>query len=103
HNLTAAKTLLPTLRTIEQEDLDLGMQGALMSALPLCKDGPVMIVGGNDVIDPAGYSDLLKAAAQKGVGGAILARKVTRYFPGGYLSVKDGRIVGIVEKQAKGK
>lgn len=102
HNLEAAKRVFPKLPQIEQRDLDLGMRGALLDALPQVK-GPVMIVSGNDVIDPAGYKNLMKEAAKKNVDGAMLAAQVKRYFPGGYLSVKGPRIIGIVEKPGEGK
>jgi len=103
HNLPQAGAIFPDLQTIEQEDLTLGMRGALLSALPAMKTEPVMIVGGNDVIDEEGFRLLLKQAAAKGTDGAILAARVTRYFPGGYLTLKDNRIVSIVEKPGEGK
>ncbi|MFA6039656.1 MAG: NTP transferase domain-containing protein [Candidatus Peribacteraceae bacterium] len=102
HNLQEIALRFPTLPTIEQEKLDLGMQGALLSALPHC-DGPVTVVGGNDVIEPEAYRALTKAAKAKGVDGAILAQRVTRYFPGGYLKVKGKRAAGMVEKPGAGK
>ncbi|MDD5751162.1 MAG: NTP transferase domain-containing protein [Candidatus Peribacteraceae bacterium] len=103
HNLPQAGALFPELRTIEQEDLSLGMRGALLSALPQLKTGPVMIVGGNDVIDAGGFQLLMKQAAIKGTDGVILAARVTRYFPGGYLTLKDNRVLSIVEKPEEGK
>ena len=102
HNLAPAKKIFPKLKLIEQEDLTLGMRGALLSALPKIGKGPVMIVSGNDVIDPEGYKALLKEAAKKGVDGAILAQQVESYFPGGYLTLKGNRIMGIVEKPGAG-
>ncbi len=101
HNKKEVKRLFPEHRIIEQQDLEKGMQGALLSALPKIK-GPVMVVGGNDVIEPGAYRALLKAASRKGVDGALLAQKVKRYFPGGYLSVKRGKITNIVEKPGEG-
>lgn len=101
HNKTEARRLMPGLRVIEQEDLDLGMRGALLSALPKCGKGPVMVVSANDVIEPQAYRDLLKKSMRM-KGGLILARKVSSYFPGGYLSVKGSRITGIVEKPVPG-
>jgi len=101
HNLRETRRLFPGIRTIEQKDLEKGMQGALLSALPKIK-GPVMIVGGNDVVEPEAYAALLKAASRKGVDGAILAQKVRRYFPGGYLTVQRGRVTDIVEKPGEG-
>jgi hypothetical protein len=44
----------------------------MLDALPSVKNEPVLIVSGNDVIDPVGYKNLLKAAAKKGVDGALL-------------------------------
>ncbi|HVW66532.1 MAG TPA: sugar phosphate nucleotidyltransferase, partial [Candidatus Peribacteraceae bacterium] len=112
---------LAELPVIEQEKLELGMRGALLSALPSCGDEDVLIVGGNDIIDASAYHATVEAGQQIGMdpstslraGGALLAQTVSRYFPGGYLSVKDdrtrpnsgssGRITGIVEKPGEGK
>ncbi len=103
HNKKEVKKLFPDLPIVEQKDLDLGMQGACLSGLPKVKTEPVMVVSGNDVIDPSAFAMLKKEAAKPGVGGAILARKVKTYFPGGYLTVKAGRVTGIVEKPGAGK
>ncbi|MDD4319056.1 MAG: NTP transferase domain-containing protein [Candidatus Peribacteraceae bacterium] len=102
HNVAQLQTLFPGVPFIEQENLDLGMQGALLSALGGLTE-PVLVVGGNDVIEPEAYRALLAAASKKGVDGAILARKVDRYFPGGYLTVSGEKISGIVEKPGEGK
>jgi len=103
HNLEEAQSLFPDFETIEQENLDLGMRGAVLSALPKVGSDPVMIVSGNDVIASSGYEQLIKTAQQSGTDGAILAQKVERYFPGGYLEVEGERITSIVEKPGKGK
>lgn len=100
HNLKVIKKLYPKLKVVEQEDLDRGMQGALLSVLPKMKEEPVLLFGGNDVIEASAIKSL-KAAATKGKG-AILAKKVERYFPGGYLTVQKGRILSIVEKPGAG-
>ncbi len=102
HNLAEARSLFPDLPLILQQDLDLGMRGALLSALPSCEGKPIMIVSGNDVIDPPAYKALAAAAKQKGTAGAILAQKVQQYFPGGYLTLEKERIAGIVEKPGAG-
>ncbi|MCK5018901.1 MAG: NTP transferase domain-containing protein [Candidatus Peribacteraceae bacterium] len=101
HNIKLASTLFPKLEIIEQEDLDLGMRGALLSALPSVGDNPVFIVSGNDVLDPNGYKDVI-AVAKKSEGGAILAQKVESYFPGGYLTLEGNRIISIIEKPKEG-
>lgn len=101
HNRAEAEALFPDLNIIEQENLDLGMRGALLSALPLI-DGQVMIVSANDLIDPSAYAELLKKSKKLTSGGLVLARKVSSYFPGGYLSVQGSRITDIVEKPKQG-
>lgn len=101
HNKKETKTLFPKLTIVEQKDLDAGMQGACLSSLPKMKKDPVLILSANDVIEAGAIEQLMKDA--KGADGAILARKVTRYFPGGYLTVKRGRIESIIEKPGEGK
>ncbi len=102
HNLPAVSALFPDLPTVQQEDLDLGMQGALLSALPSVGDEPVLIVSSNDIIESFAFEELKAAAAERKVGGALLAQRVQRYFPGGYLKVIDGAIASIVEKPGEG-
>lgn len=102
HNLQAAKELIPEAHFVEQKDLDLGMRGALLDALPSCGDEAVLIVSGNDVIDPSAYKAVIDAA-KKVDGGALLAQEVTSYFPGGYLVVDDEKVTGIIEKPGEGK
>lgn len=101
HNVSLIRAQFPKLQTVEQKDLELGMQGALLSALPEIKDEPVLVVSGNDVIESKAFTSL-KTAAAKGRG-AILAKKVKRYFPGGYLTAKAGRALLVVEKPGEGK
>lgn len=101
YNLQDISTLAG-LPTIEQEHLELGMRGALLSALPSCGDEDVLIVGGNDIVDASAYHSVVEAGKQTGVSGAILGQTVTRYFPGGYLSVDKNKITGIVEKPGEG-
>jgi bifunctional UDP-N-acetylglucosamine pyrophosphorylase/glucosamine-1-phosphate N-acetyltransferase len=100
HNLAQVSALFPDLATIEQEDLELGMRGAMLSALPSLKNSPVMIVSANDVIESSAYAAV--AAAIKNADGALLAQKVTSYFPGGYLTINTDRISEIVEKPGAG-
>lgn len=102
HNRSEAAAAFPTLTIVTQKDLDLGMRGALLSALPRCGDESVMVVSANDVIDVSAYKDLLRRT-KKMQAGLILAQKVSSHFPGGYLTVKGKRITGIVEKPEPGK
>ncbi len=101
HNLKAAKKLTG-LPAIEQKELELGMRGALLSALPkIQKNEPVLIVSGNDVVDSDAYR--LVTEKSEGADGALLAKRMKEYFPGGYLSVKGKWITEIVEKPKPGK
>lgn len=102
HNKKEIVALFPKTPVIEQKNLDQGMQGALLSALPRFRHEPVLVVSGNDVIESSAYKALLVEAAKRETGGAILARKVSSYFPGGYLTVTGGRITGIKEKPGAG-
>jgi bifunctional UDP-N-acetylglucosamine pyrophosphorylase/glucosamine-1-phosphate N-acetyltransferase len=108
HNLEEVDHLLPGTPSLEQENLDLGMRGALLSALPSCTGEPVCIVSGNDVVEPEAYERLVAASKKPGVDGAILAQRVRGYFPGGYLLTSPGEkgehyVAGVVEKPGAGK
>lgn len=100
HNLKNARRLTG-LPVIEQKDLDLGMRGALLSALPKIRNEPVLIIGGNDVVDAEAYRFVVAKAAPGD--GAVLAKKTHSYFPGGYLTMKGTSVAGIVEKPKPGK
>ncbi len=101
HNLDEAKSLFPHGTMVEQEQLELGMRGALLSALPTVGNEPILVVSTNDMIDASAYAMTIKAGGSVD-GGAILAKQVAQYFPGGYLSVEGERITSIVEKPGEG-
>jgi bifunctional UDP-N-acetylglucosamine pyrophosphorylase/glucosamine-1-phosphate N-acetyltransferase len=104
HNMDALRALFPDNKIIEQADLSLGMRGALLSSLLYCGAEPVLIVSGNDVVESSAYASLLKKFKKNAkADGLLLARKVDRYFPGGYLTLENGLIRGIVEKPGAGK
>jgi len=102
HNKSEAKKRFPKLKQVEQQDLSLGMQGALVSGLPHIKTGPVLVVSANDIIESDAYMELKKRAKGMKSGGLLLARKVKHYFSGGYLTVKKGKIISIIEKPKPG-
>ncbi len=98
---------------LEQKKLDEGMAGAVMSAEKFVGDTPFLVVSSNDVLDSRSF-ELIKKQV-KGVSGKIkkdvenkpigflLAKKVSEYFPGGYLKLaKNGSISTIVEKPGDG-
>ncbi len=103
NNLEEIRGLYPDGVFVEQKNLQQGMRGALLESLPQCKTDDVLIVSANDIIEPHAYHATVEAGKQAGRGGAILAQTVKRYFPGGYLSVSDNQVTGIVEKPGEGK
>lgn len=103
HNLMLAKKLkLKNVQFVEQKDDSLGMREAFLSALPICKKEPVLLVNSNDLIEPRAYKAILLKMNEKKIDGVLLAKKVKQYFPGGYLTVKNKRITSIVEKPGAG-
>lgn len=101
-NLAEVRRLFPKAKAVEQADTAMGMQGALLAALPTCAQGPVLVVSSNDVVEASAYKAVVAAAKKKGVDGAILAKRMTSYFHGGYLTVRGARVCGIVEKPGAG-
>jgi len=85
-----------------QPNLDDGMAGAVLAGLELVEnEEEVMILGGNDLVDSEIYREIVKNS--RDFDGAILAKKVETYFPGGYLEVaENGKILSIVEKPGAG-
>lgn len=79
------------------------MRGALLAALPLCGSEPVLIVG-DDFIAADAYGELREEFSRcTYLHGILLAREVTDYFPGGYLTLDHDRITAITEKPGKGR
>lgn len=109
HNLDKIKNLAKGLKMkvdfCEQQDLDLGMAGAVLAAKNKIGSGPVLILSSNDVVEESAFK-LIKKAAESGAMAEsfILGKKVKKYFPGGYLEVdKNGYIKNIIEKPEPGK
>ena len=104
HNLErledVAREVFPDAKVVEQKDLDMGMCGAVLAARDVC-DEPVLIFSSNDVVDGEAFR-LIREAGSGDADAYILGKKVSEYFPGGYLEVSDGLISGIVEKPEPG-
>ena len=85
-----------------QTNLDEGMAGGITEGLKFIEDDEgVTILGGNDYVNHEIYREIIEQS--KDLNGGILAKKVTEYFPGGYLSLnKEENITGIVEKPGEG-
>lgn len=102
---------------VEQKDLELGMAGGVLAAKSWIKKDPFLLVSGNDIVDwhfsayprhersECPYK--LYAAKPQPYPkshGLLLARRVTSYFPGGYLETNSkGFITNIVEKPVPGR
>lgn len=100
NNLEEARKIFPDSVMVEQERLEQGMRGALLSSLPRVGNEAVLVIGANDVLNPEAYQMTIEKG--QSADGAILAQKVERYFPGGYLSIEGDRVTGIVEKPGEG-
>lgn len=99
HNLAALKKLAKNVK--EQKDLNLGMAGAVLTAASWVGNEPFLVVSANDVTDSSAY-ELIKKNIKSGEG-LLVAKKVSQYFPGGYLKLDKNIIKTIIEKPAKGK
>lgn len=88
---------------VQQEKLEDGMLGGVLSGLTQVKeDDQLFILGGNDMVEPEIYQEIIKQS--QGIDGGILAKKVEKYFPGGYLKIDTkNKIVEIIEKPGEGK
>lgn len=101
HREWVQKLSLPITVVLQGEET--GMHGALLAALPLCGNKPVLIVG-NDFLEAGIYGALQeKLSCTSDLQGILLAREVTEYFPGGYLTLDHDRITTIVEKPGAGR
>lgn len=94
HNFTAEITVQP--------NLDDGMAGAVLAGLELVSDNEeILIHNAQDFVDSEIYAKILEIPAK--FDGAILAKKVQTYFPGGYLEVdSENKILSIIEKPGAG-
>ncbi|MCF7906166.1 NTP transferase domain-containing protein [Candidatus Gracilibacteria bacterium] len=86
----------------EQRNLDEGMAGGVLDGLGLVSyNESVLVLGGNDYFD----AEVLKKIIEQGQkhDGAILAKELQNYFPGGYLQVCcKNFITSIIEKPGEG-
>jgi len=99
---TRSEKFLGDSEVVVQENLETGMAGGVSIGLKsFLDDEPVMILGGNDWVNVSAYKEVIKTGEKND--GAILAQKISAYFPGGYLSLnKKGIISHIVEKPGEG-
>jgi bifunctional UDP-N-acetylglucosamine pyrophosphorylase/glucosamine-1-phosphate N-acetyltransferase len=108
HNLAELRNLCGKLSkkivVVEQKNLEMGMRGAILAAKGLIKNEPVLIFSGNDVVEKSALELVIRAWRAGKAESFILAKTVSRYFPGGYLKVdKKNLISAIIEKPEPGK
>ncbi|KKR09328.1 MAG: glucose-1-phosphate thymidylyltransferase, bifunctional UDP-N-acetylglucosamine pyrophosphorylase / Glucosamine-1-phosphate N-acetyltransferase [Candidatus Peregrinibacteria bacterium GW2011_GWE2_39_6] len=114
HNLLAIKNLLSILKKQHknsafavalQKNLDQGMTGAVLAAKSKLKaNESIMIISTNDVVDSKAYQIILEASRNNNFDSYLLGKKVSSYFPGGYLKTNSkGEITQIIEKPGAGK
>lgn len=107
HNIESLKELAQNLSkkivVTEQEDPEAGMAGAVISTEKYLKNDPVLIISANDIVDEIAYKDIINTSREKALDGCIIGKKVSSYFPGGYLKMdKNGLLQGIIEKPGEG-
>ncbi len=102
-NLCAKNDFLKNAKIVIQKNTEHGMAGGILSGLKCVADeDEILILGGNDIINPAIFVEILKRGRAKD--GAILAKRVKKYFPGGYLKIdKNSKILSVIEKPGAGK
>lgn len=98
------QNLTGTFHFAEQKDLTTGMSGCVLAAEPFLEaNEDVLIVSTNDVVEENAYHLILEGIKRHPKASLLLGKKVTEYFPGGYLEVNaENRILSIVEKPTQG-
>lgn len=79
-----------------------GIAEAVKSALNKI-DGPVLFVNADDYFSSTLLQDSIDLINNKNPQAFLTAVNVTQYFPGGYLVIKDNKIIKIVEKPGPDK
>jgi len=100
-----AKKLEPSpIQVVPQGNIN-GMAGGLLSAFKFIDtNAQLLILNANDYFEESLYDQFKKRHSKlKDTNtSAIAAYKTPSYFPGGYLTLKENKIVGIVEKPGAG-
>jgi NDP-sugar pyrophosphorylase family protein len=66
-------------------------------------DTSLYVTQAQDVVEPGLHQAMLARFQEERPDGLIAATRVDTYFPGGYLTLKDGRVTSIVEKPGAGR
>jgi len=93
-------------KIVQQGENNQGMADAIRSGLQeVSAEQELLILSGNDWVGTKPFAELKKIrTTEKPPTGVILAQKVDKYFPGGYLEIDEKNIIkSIVEKPEEGK
>jgi NDP-sugar pyrophosphorylase family protein len=79
----------------------IGMANAVLAAKDIVERRPCLIMNAADVVDTVLYEGLLKEMDDHDA--LVVGKRVTSHFTGGYLTVKNDRLVSIIEKPQVGR
>ncbi len=96
-NITELKDLVGERAVYTVQQKPDGMADAVLTAKEFLK-GEVIIIGANDVFEESAYELITQAKGDA----AILAVRVNKYFPGGYLVTEENKVTGVIEKPGEG-
>ncbi|MFH0837663.1 MAG: NTP transferase domain-containing protein [Patescibacteria group bacterium] len=106
-NLKKIQAVLRSYKNVavtEQKDLNEGMKGGVLAGAKVVGHKNVLVMSTNDIFDEKLFEDMMHASKQKDLDGVIAGKKVSHYFPGGYLKTDaKGLLTNIVEKPGEGK
>ncbi len=90
------------IQIVVQEDIEGGMAGAILASKNKIS-GEVLILNASDLINAESIKTLIDKTNKNDLDFVFFARKVKKYFPGGYLILNKNKVVGIEEKPAPDK
>jgi bifunctional UDP-N-acetylglucosamine pyrophosphorylase/glucosamine-1-phosphate N-acetyltransferase len=79
-----------------------GMRDAVLTAEDLIKNDSILIVNASDIVENQLFAEVVKKAKENKSQVLIPGIELKEYFPGGYLRLKKGKVVEIVEKPKEG-
>ncbi len=88
---------------IEQKKLEDGMAGGVLAGAEAVQHKNIIVLSANDVFGDDLFDKAVQAAKASD-DGLIVGKRVSNYFPGGYLKVdKKNNVTGVIEKPGEGK
>lgn len=97
-----SKNLKGNFVFVEQVDLDSGMAGNLLAAKEIIGLSSTLIVSTNDIVDRSIFAKIHQKTESTHAFSLIVGKRVTSYFPGGYLVLNGEQITGFFEKPGEG-